>query len=372
VKRLSYIDWMRGLACLLMFQTHCYDSWLRPELHQTRLYRWSQAGGTLPAPLFIFLAGVSVALTTQRSREKAMTRNAIARQTLVRGAEIFGLGILFRIQEYMLGYKWVPWTDLLRVDVLNMLGLSIILMGVMCWFAGAGELNGSRNKSFLAALATAAVVALATPPVWTSSLLHALPWPIESYINGVHTFHQPQPWLFPIFPWCAFAFVGLAVGFSLFCGFARRREGLFFVGLGAAGLLTCVLALLIDALPIHVYTVYDFWHSNPNFFAIRCGVLLIILSLVYAWCRWGWAQKGFSPVIQLGTTSLLVYWVHIEFVYGRLSFLPKHGSSILKATMGLLVIFLAMLGLSIWRTRYKKRTVKALSPGNQSAVAPVA
>ena len=372
MKRLSYIDWMRGLACLLMFQTHCYDSWLRPELHQTRLYRWSQAGGTLPAPLFIFLAGVSVALTTQRSREKAMTRNAIARQTLVRGAEIFGLGILFRIQEYMLGYKWVPWTDLLRVDVLNMLGLSIILMGVMCWFAGAGELNGSRNKSFLAALATAAVVALATPPVWTSSLLHALPWPIESYINGVHTFHQPQPWLFPIFPWCAFAFVGLAVGFSLFCGFARRREGLFFVGLGAAGLLTCVLALLIDALPIHVYTVYDFWHSNPNFFAIRCGVLLIILSLVYAWCRWGWAQKGFSPVIQLGTTSLLVYWVHIEFVYGRLSFLPKHGSSILKATMGLLVIFLAMLGLSIWRTRYKKRTVKALSPGNQSAVAPVA
>ena len=26
--RLAYIDWMRGLACLLMFQTHCYDSWL--------------------------------------------------------------------------------------------------------------------------------------------------------------------------------------------------------------------------------------------------------------------------------------------------------------------------------------------------------
>ena len=22
--RLTYIDWMRGLACVLMFQTHCY------------------------------------------------------------------------------------------------------------------------------------------------------------------------------------------------------------------------------------------------------------------------------------------------------------------------------------------------------------
>ena len=31
----------------------------------------------------------------------------------------------------------------------------------------------------------------------------------------------------------------------------------------------------------------------------------------------------FSPLIQLGKTSLLVYWVHIEFVYGRFSILRK-------------------------------------------------
>ena len=28
--RLAYIDWMRGLACVLMFQWHCYNSWLAP------------------------------------------------------------------------------------------------------------------------------------------------------------------------------------------------------------------------------------------------------------------------------------------------------------------------------------------------------
>jgi uncharacterized membrane protein len=368
VKRLSYIDWMRGLACLLMFQTHCYDSWLRPELHATWLYRWSQIGGTLPAPLFIFLAGVSVALMTQRFREKGMPRNDIARQSILRGAEIFGLGILFRIQEFILGYKWVPWTDLLRVDVLNMLGLSIMLMGVMCWFTAAPSPDAARTRSLLTALAIAAVIALATPPVWTSSRLHALPWPIESYINGVHTFGQPQPWLFPIFPWCAFAFVGLAVGFLLFSNFARRRETLFFAGLGGIGLLAWVLALFFDASPIRLYTVYDFWHSSPNFFLIRCGVLLFILSLTYAWCRW--ARKGFSPVIQLGTTSLLIYWVHIEFVYGRFSILPKHRCSIPAATAGLVVIFLAMLGLSIGRTRYKKRTVRVLSAEDRSAAAP--
>ena len=53
-------------------------------------------------------------------------------------------------------------------------------------------------------------------------------------------------------------------------------------------------------------------------------MLLVILTAAYAWCHWGAAQWGFSPVIQLGQASLLVYWVHIEFVYGRVSILPKH------------------------------------------------
>jgi hypothetical protein len=45
----------------------------------------------------------------------------------------------------------------------------------------------------------------------------------------------------------------------------------------------------------------------------------------------------------------------MEFVYGRLSILPKFRSTIPLATAGMVVIFAAMLGLSIWRTRVKKR-----------------
>ena len=68
--------------------------------------------------------------------------------------------------------------------------------------------------------------------------------------------------------------------------------------------------------------------------------VLAILAVTYAWCRWGAGQWGFSPLIQLGQTSLLVYWVHIEFVYGRVSILPKHA--------------VGMLLLSVWRTRWKR------------------
>ncbi|MGB9448688.1 MAG: heparan-alpha-glucosaminide N-acetyltransferase domain-containing protein, partial [Candidatus Acidiferrum sp.] len=369
-KRLAYIDWMRGLACLLMFQTHCFDSWLRPDLHDTQLYKLSQLGGTLPAPLFIFLAGVSFALVTEKLRQKGIAPAAIARQTILRGAEIFALGILFRIQEYALGYKWVPWTDLFRVDILNILGLSMIFMGALCWFTAAPAISIARRRGILSALLVAAVIALLTPPLWTTLRPKFLPWPLQTYINGMHTYHEPQHWLFPIFPWCAFAFAGLAIGFLVFTDFARRRESLFFISLGFAGVTAILLSMLFDALPIHLYAVYDYWHSNPNFFLARCGVLLIILSLVYAWCRWGFAQKGFSPAIQLGQTSLLVYWVHIEFVYGRFSILPKHGCSIPRAALGLCVIFLAMLLLSIGRTRYKNARLKALRPEVPVAPAP--
>jgi len=372
VKRLAYIDWMRGLACLLMFQTHCYDAWLRPDLRETKLYKWSQLGGTLPAPLFIFLAGLSFALVTERLREKGIARNSIAAQTIRRGAEIFGLGMVFRIQEYALGYRWVPWTDLLRVDILNILGISMMLMGVLCWFTAAATGDVARFRSIIAAFSTAAVIACLTPAVWTTWRPQFLPWPLESYLNGVHTFNQPQPWLFPIFPWTAFAFAGLGVGFLIFTEFARRSEARFFACVGLAGIFAIAVSILLELSPVRLYGIHDYWHSHPNFLLARSGVLAILLFLVYAWCRWGFALKGFSPVIQLGTTSLLVYWVHIEFVYGRFSILPKRQSSIPMATLGLCGIFLAMLALSLFRTRFKKSAVRALPEEPHRASAPAA
>src|SRR5205809_438999 len=175
--RLAYIDWMRGLACVLMFQTHCYDSWLSPAARKSssRII-WSQLGGTLPAPLFIFLAGVSFALVTERLREKGVERHAIAKQTILRGAEIFGMGLLFRAQEFALGYPWSPWSDLLRVDVLNILGLSMVLMGVLCWATGDGSVTAARIRTMLAGIVAAVIVPMATPPLGTTHRPKFVAW----------------------------------------------------------------------------------------------------------------------------------------------------------------------------------------------------
>src|SRR5215469_13413913 len=96
-KRISYIDWLRGLACLVMFQTHCYDSWLGGAARDSGFFKLSPLGGTLPAPLFLFLSGISFALVTDRLRQKGASADEIARTTILRGSEIFGLGLLFRV-----------------------------------------------------------------------------------------------------------------------------------------------------------------------------------------------------------------------------------------------------------------------------------
>jgi len=416
--RLVYIDWMRGLACVLMFQTHCYDSWLSGNARKTTFFMWSQLGGTLPAPLFLFLAGISFALVTDKLRLKGMPAAQIARTTIRRGAEIFALGLLFRLQEFLIAWGWAPWSDLLRVDILNTIGLSMMLMGVVCWLVlamspaigegmwaepppstssgqalrqaqgkpsavlpGEARLQGtpslphslrqepalserSEPKGWenwskgtvalvLTTAATALLISFLTPLVWTVWRPRFLPWPLESYINGVHNLGTPQAWLFPIFPWTAFAFAGLAVGFILQSPAAKAREITVFLSLGGAGIVLVEFAPWLDAQPRQLYPVYDFWHTSPNFFLIRLGLLLVILSGVYAWCRWGLGQWRFSPLIQLGQASLLVYWVHIEFVYGRFSILPKRAQGIGAASAGLLIIFLAMLGLAYVRTHTK-------------------
>jgi uncharacterized membrane protein len=340
---------MRGLACVLMFQTHCYDSWLGGAARDTSFVRWSQLGGTLPAPLFLFLAGISCALLTDRMRKKGITPDAIARTTIRRGAEILALGLLFRVQEFALGQPWAPWTDLLRVDVLNVIGISLVLMGAANWIAR------SQGAGTVLACVISLGIALATPPLWTTWRPQWLPWYLESYINGVHTFKVPQPWLFPIFPWTAFAFAGLAAGFLLFTEWSANSPGRPTALVGAAGVGIFFLSSWFDRLPMHWYAVYDYWHTSPNFFLARVGVLMTITWFVYAWCHWGLGERGFSPLLQLGQASLLVYWVHIEFVYGRFSILHKRAQTIPTATLGLIVIFAAMVLLAVARRRFKGR-----------------
>jgi uncharacterized membrane protein len=349
-----------------MFQTHCYDAWLGGAARNSKVLMWSQLGGTFPAPLFLFLAGISFAMLVDKLRQKKLTPNQIAKSTIRRGTEIFALGLLFRLQEYAIALGWAPWSDLFRVDILNTIGVSLMLLGVMCWTVLAvlqkcspGRPRPGNNASLaITALLTTVAISALTPLLRTTWRPRFLPWELESYINGVHNLGQPQPWLFPVFPWTGFAFAGLALGFLLTSPRAKKIGAYAFLAIASAGLFLTFTSKFVDSLGLNVYPVYDYWHTSPSFFIIRIGMLLLLTTFAYGWCRWGPGEWGFSPLIQLGKTSLLVYWVHIELVYGKFAILRHPSQSIVGASAGLLTIFLAMLALSLLRTNLKGRFSK--------------
>lgn len=346
-QRLAHFDWMRGLACVLMFQTHCYDAWLAPAARGSKFFMWSQLVGTLPAPLFLFLTGISAVLMAKKLAAGGQPALAAGR-VIRRGLEIWGLGLLFRLQEYLIAFPWAPWTDLLRVDVLNCIGVSLVLVGLLLYLSP----NWPR-VAIHAALASATISVLA-PLVWIHHFSF-LPWFLESYLDGVHNLGKPQPWLFPIFPWTAFAFAGVVVARIVLSDPVKRLQRARIPLIATAGLLVWALGYGFDHLPISVFParMYDFWHTSPNFFLMRVGILLVIVAISELRFHLPLVFTKGKALVLMGQHSLLVYWVHIEFVYGRLHILPRHGLGILGATAGLVVITSSMLLLAYLRSKWK-------------------
>jgi fucose 4-O-acetylase-like acetyltransferase len=62
------------------------------------------------------------------------------------------------------------------------------------------------------------------------------------------------------------------------------------------------------------------WTVAPSFVGLRLGILLMAMPLAFALAaRW----QGRSVLEEFGVSSLFVYWIHVEMVYGIVS-LPLH------------------------------------------------
>ena len=337
--RLGYVDWLRGFAVLWMMQTHAYDSWLTTEAKRTAFFKWSRLAGGYPAPLFLFLAGLSLALLADARYRNEARVLAVRREVVTRSLELLAYAALFRLWMFVAGGFTKP-VDLLRIDVLNCIGLSMLLVGVLALAFP------ERRRRTRHAAALAAAIALLTPLAWDLSWPTWIPFWLSGYWSG-----RGFGAFFPLFPWAGFTAAGAAVGLLLARGRERDREALVVAGLGVGAAAAIPVALLLDRLPVSVYPRYDFWWTSPNYFLIKLGILLLALALAYAWNAAHRAAKP-SPVRQLGRTSLLVYWVHIEIVYGGIVAPGLRGAlDVPQASVALLVLTMMMLALSLARTR---------------------
>src|SRR5207247_3447066 len=152
-------------------------------------------------------------------------------------------------------------------------------------------------------LATAAAAPLISQLDWSG-----IPSLVRNYI-------APDYLFFSFFPWAAFFAFGLsAVSAIRLLRDDQMDRALQWAALLGGGLI--VGGRYFSDLPYSLYTKSEFWLDGPELTLIKLGVVLWILAFAFLWTRYA-VGAGWSAVRQLGTTSLLVYWVHIELVYGR-------------------------------------------------------
>jgi uncharacterized membrane protein len=337
VGRRTYLDVLRGIAVLVMIEAHVIDSWTRAASRESSAFGWSLILGGFGAPLFLFLAGIAVALSAASRARKLGDDRAAAAAVQKRGVEIFLLAFLFRLQAFVLSGS--PAYTLLKVDILNIMGPAIVATALM-W----GLASSARARLVILAIATAAI-AFGTPIVRGFGWLALLPDPIEGYF-------RPVPGLtnFSIFPWAAFVPAGAVAGVLIDCAQTSTQETRLNWRFAIAGASLAAGAYAASFLPAP-YARSDFWTSSPSFFFVRTGLMTFAIALAYAWERRPGAGRRWSPMRLLGLSSLFIYWIHVELVYGLIS-MPLHGSMSLGQAWGALGLFcLFMLLLAAIKLR---------------------
>jgi len=90
---------MRGLAVVIMIQCHTFNSFSRMDIREQGPYVLSQFVGGMAAPLFLFMAGMTMAfqMDSLQKRESSLLRRWLI--SLKRAGYILVLAFLFRFSN---------------------------------------------------------------------------------------------------------------------------------------------------------------------------------------------------------------------------------------------------------------------------------
>jgi hypothetical protein len=131
---------------------------------------------------------------------------------------------------------------------------------------------------------------------------------------------------------------------------------------GAAVFAVAFAASYVPAVTPHS----TFWFSSTSWFLLRLSVMLVMFSLAWLWLKRPHADR-WSPMVIFGRTSLFVYWVHVEVVYGFPTYPLRHALSIPGALVAYAVFTGIMLFFAVkWNQRTKGPLIPAyLKPASE-------
>ena len=325
--RKLWLDWQRGLAVLFMVEVHVLDAWLDPAAAAASWplglfpgtwftpHALLQMIGGWAAPGFLYMAGLSQALGDAAQERKGVAPRERRRQALRRAAWLLGVAYVFRFAEYLLGGAYGRsdgWTDLVKVDVLNVIAVGLALSAV---------LSVGRRPAVGATLAAAAAlaIALATPAVADVLRHYDLPRAgaaadaaARTAPNRLVDVLYAYLWAswpranFHLFNWAGFLLAGAALAPL------ARGPNRPFVWLGLAAAIFGFAWWADTWAPVYAYQ--SFWRTSPSWFAMRVAVCIGFSGLLQLVPDA--AERPLGWLSLMGRESLVGYIASVELTYG--------------------------------------------------------
>jgi hypothetical protein len=386
IPRLGFIDDARGVAVVLMIQWHIVEGWVRPELRASALFEILQYVGGLAAPLFIMLSGAVVALKFCGDRAKSRPVALRMKELVSRGLYVMSLGYALRLFMWMVDSKALLEPRYAPVWLLCGLGLAAMLVGfdrlsttwrsslflvllgisaytaglLLLWEIAPTEVFGLLKVDVLQAIGASLVImallefgfGICRNP-WIGLLLGLGVASITTYVESLSPTGIPVPLsayiarftdgsgrgvvMFPLLPLSGYGLIGVSLG--VLWHRSSTGEGVtraFFWLLCA-----CIaVEMVIKMFPILI--AYTPSITRMTRLLQKSGLALILVSSSYFLTQWA----GRFPLRSIGKTSLLIYCVHLELVYGLCGRPWIAALSYEGCLMGFVVMMLLMVGLA--------------------------
>ena len=306
-QRIEFLDLLRGIAVVIMVMGHSIDAVLSAAVRSSEVFRAYDSLRGFTAPVFLFVAGFSFAVATERKWEHYRIAGPLFWRRVGRMGFLLVLGYLLHLPFFSLN-KMVHGTqpgDLARmfqVDVLHCLAVTTLLLQALVMISRSPGVF-ARNTAILGA-----AVALLAPVFWNVDMASVASPALAPFFN------QREATIFPFFPYAAFFMAGTVAGHWYLVAREAGGEKRYFTKLVLVGLGAVVGAALIDWIPASVYPPHDYWKASPGLILLRLGIVLAYVTLFsYVRSIPDIVSRQFAA---LGRSSLLVYVVHLMLVYG--------------------------------------------------------
>ncbi|MBM4171618.1 MAG: DUF1624 domain-containing protein [Ignavibacteria bacterium] len=304
--RAQFIDMLKGLALLVMIEVHVVNAFINSEMRGEWWFSYLNFINGLVAPAFTFSSGMVFVLSLQKGIDELRKFGSKFWKKLGRLFLVFVAG--YSIHMSFLSLRKLSnskyphmMTEFLRVDILQCIAVGLILLLLL-------RIIIKSDKAFYLSIFLIDLFVLAFGPIaWNTDFAQFIPLGIANYFNKMHGS------LFPLFPWLAFILTGALVGKY----YINAKEKIGDKKLSQQFIVYGIIMFLGSVLLLNVLLPESVVAIKPNFifFTERLGILLALLGIF--WFYINRFENYNSFILDVSRESLLVYWLHLKFLYKK-------------------------------------------------------